>query len=144
MGAVAVIQPVNAQKVQQGDVITFRSPENRQRIVTHRVIKVLSQGGRVSFHTQGDANDVPDLEPVTPDLILGRVMFHLPLLGYVVRFARTPVGFLLIVGLPALLVVIGEIQNLLRPEKEPEVAPEEPGERALVAETGLEGQAGDA
>ena len=113
MGAVVVIQPVNAQNIQEGDVITFRSPENSQRIVTHRVIKVLSEGGRVSFHTQGDANDVPDLEPVPPNLILGRVMFHLPLLGYIVSFARKPVGFLLIIGIPALLIVIGEVRNLL-------------------------------
>jgi signal peptidase len=130
MGAVVVVRPVDAQAIQEGDVITFRSPEDPRQIVTHRVIEALGKGITRSFRTQGDANDAPDREHVSAGLILGQVIFHLPLLGYLVRFVRTPTGFLAIVGVPALLIVGGEVRQIARLLQE---KPEDTSESEIAA-----------
>lgn len=51
-------QPVAS--VQEGDVITFRAPIDGQPVVTHRVVEVLGEDGKVAIRTKGDANPAAD------------------------------------------------------------------------------------
>jgi signal peptidase len=68
----------------------------------------------VRFRTQGDASEDPDLALVSPANLVGEVWFSLPLLGYLVAFIRTPVGYLTLIGLPALLIILGEWWEIVR------------------------------
>jgi len=64
------VVPCNGQKVRKGDVIIFAPPGSESRIV-HRVISVESQGIR----TQGDNSSRADEWILSPDRIIGRVIF---------------------------------------------------------------------
>lgn len=88
-GSLAVVRRSGAYGV--GDVITFREPVG-SGYITHRIVEVTREGGAVFFVTKGDANESPDLEPVIPDMVDGRVVFHVPRLGYLVSFLRTGPG----------------------------------------------------
>jgi hypothetical protein len=62
--------PYNGKKIRRGDVIVFLPPGSSQKI-THRVISVDSQGIR----TRGDNNSHVDASILSPDNILGRVVY---------------------------------------------------------------------
>ena len=64
----------------KGDIITFH---NGDTVVTHRVVKKEKD----IFITKGDANKTEDPVPAEASQIIGRVVFHLPYLGYVIPFA---------------------------------------------------------
>jgi hypothetical protein len=49
---------------------------------------------------------------VAPRNILGKVLFSIPYFGYIVDFARKPVGFALIIGIPALLIIGDELRKI--------------------------------
>ena len=69
-----VVYTYDTDNYNEGDVITYR---HNGRLVTHRV--VAADAG--SFRTKGDANDSPDRYLVSEEMIVGKVVFHLPYLG---------------------------------------------------------------
>lgn len=103
-GAVAV-QPLPAEEVQPGDIITFRG-ENSRSLTTHRVIDIATENGLL-FYTKGDANDSPDPLPVKARQLVGKVILTVPYLGYLLAFIRTRAGLLTLLGLVVLIVAGG-------------------------------------
>jgi signal peptidase len=67
--------------------------------VVHRIISM--DGDTVV--TQGDANNQAD-EPISTELICGKVVLAIPLLGYLVSVIKTPLGTLLILALAVWLL----------------------------------------
>lgn len=95
---------------QTGEVVSFK---NSQGItVTHRIIDKLAENGAVVFKTKGDANNTQDNELVTSGKIIGKKVFVLPYLGRITAFLKTPVGFIALVVIPAVIFIIGELLNI--------------------------------
>ena len=115
MGAVAVTRMVPASNVVQGDVITFRANAGfgNGDLITHRVIGVDDRGGEVLFETKGDASEQPDIDLVPGSDLLGKVWFAMPLVGFALAFIRTPLGFAIIVGIPAAFIIAGELKTVV-------------------------------
>lgn len=127
MGAIVISRPVPAAEIEAGDVITFRSsgPSGGGDLITHRVVELVGSGIGARFRTQGDAVEEPDMDLVQPINVIGRVWLSVPYLGYAAHFARTPLGFALLMGLPAALLVGGEARSMVRAAKgKTERAPE--------------------
>jgi len=121
MGAIVVSQPdTAANEIEVGDVITFNAmgPNGDPALITHRVVEVLGSDSGIRFRTQGDAVEDPDMTLVSSSNLVGRVWFSLPLAGYVVAFIRTPVGYLVLIGLPALLLILSEWMEIIRSMRE--------------------------
>ena len=102
----AVLIRSGANPIQEGDIVTF---QREGQLVTHRVVGV--ESGQLV--TQGDANNAPDPWPVPLSAVEGVYVLRLPFLGYLVWFARKPIGWVALVILPATVLVIGEVRNLL-------------------------------
>jgi len=110
-GSVVFIYPAHEYVV--GDIITFKRAESKLDLpITHRIVEVLD-GEEKAFATKGDANDGRDREPVRESEIYGRVIFHLPLVGYLLDVAKTPWGFAALIIIPAILVIIDEVKKIL-------------------------------
>lgn len=118
-GTGSVIMTRSASSYNVGDVVTFQRRTD-ERATTHRIIAKEDE----LYTMQGDANNAPDLIPVEEIEIVGAVFFHIPFLGYVLNFAQQPLGFMLLVGVPALLIVIEKVKKIVavvRSKKEEEV-----------------------
>ncbi len=115
MGSVAVVRPAAEYKV--GDIVTFGEVSRTKSPTTHRIHDIKSESGEKIFVTKGDANDSPDLETVRESEILGKVLFSAPYAGYAVARAKTPVGFLLIVIVPSVVIIYEEVRNIAKEAK---------------------------
>ena len=82
----------------KGDIITFRIEDT---VVTHRVIE--NRNGICT--TKGDANKTADPVSVKESQIIGRVVFCLPYLGYVIRFLRARIPFTAVIAAACLAVI---------------------------------------
>ncbi len=111
-GSIVVIKPENSYSV--GDIITFGADTKTQVPTTHRIIAVQGSGSGKVFTTQGDANDAPDTAATRLSDIRGKVVFSAPYVGYVLDFGRKPLGFALLVGVPALSIIFDEIMKIVR------------------------------
>lgn len=112
-GSVVFVTSVPAETLSVGDVITFRSAEANKRI-THRIVEVVERDGERSFRTKGDANEEADDGLVSADQIVGRVAFSLPLVGWLLAFAQSPVGIVLFLIVPAVLLAANELWDLYK------------------------------
>lgn len=94
-----------------GDIVT-RKTETEGVTVTHRIIEKTSDNGRTVYHTKGDANNVVDEEDVDTSAFVGKVAFSIPWLGYVISFAQTKEGFILVVIVPAVIIIYEELRKV--------------------------------
>lgn len=47
--------------------------------------------------TQGDANNTADLDAVSVNAVVGRVVCSIPYIGYVLAFLKSPLGMIILV-----------------------------------------------
>lgn len=107
----SVIFTLPAEDYEVGDIITYRI-EERETPTTHRIVEVSEDNGR-SFITKGDANSANDPGSVNKEDILGSVRLHIPFLGFVINFARQPLGFFLFVIIPAIVISVDEVRKIV-------------------------------
>lgn len=110
VGSAVVSRPVDAGDVEPGDIITFHSPSTGE-LIAHRVVGI-EESTSPSFQTKGDANEDADPYMVPSAYIEGRVVFDVPLLGYITDFVKTPLGFILMLGLPGMIIIAAEMRKM--------------------------------
>lgn len=91
VGDVVIVKLSNADEIAVGDVITFNPSSETETYLTHRVTQVLAdyQGtGITCFKTKGDANDAEDSFLIDSSRLIGKVTFHIPMIGYIIRFVQ--------------------------------------------------------
>jgi len=112
VGGVVVTRPVEAEDIKVGDIITFHSPLNEE-LISHRVIAVGDEAS-LHFQTKGDVNEDADPFVVPAQNVVGKVCLHIPYFGYVTQFVKTPLGLLLTLCLPGLVIIAMEMRNIWR------------------------------
>ncbi len=120
VGNVVIIQPKENYK--EEDIITFKK-ENERNVVnprmttTHRVIEIKQEDNKTLYTTKGDANNSADSTPVDKDLVLGKVSLAIPFLGYPISFAKTQTGLIILIIVPAVIIIYGELLNVKKEVK---------------------------
>ncbi|MBE0512628.1 signal peptidase I [Candidatus Bathyarchaeota archaeon] len=108
VGSIVVIKPVDPETLRVGDVICFKLSQPTS--ITHRIINITNEG----FITKGDVNEDPDTWTVKKENVIGKVTSTIPYIGYIGYFVRTPIGFILLIIIPATLLIIMEIRNIIK------------------------------
>ena len=119
VGSVVVIKPVDPETLKIGNIICFKIESKSPTTVTHRIIGITAEG----FITKGDANEDPDTWTVKKENVIGKVISIIPYVGYIGHFARTPIGFILLIIIPATLIIFMEIRNIMKEVKKKEEKP---------------------
>jgi signal peptidase len=114
-GAVIVLDPVVADGLSIGDVITFQRPDRPSELVTHRIVDVEQGPTGRSFVTKGDANTAPDGWRIPATGSGWRYRFAIPYAGYGLRTVQSVEGRLLLVVVPALALAGYFLVELWRP-----------------------------
>lgn len=108
-GGLVVVKPSPTYKI--GDIITF-ALDQKKIAATHRINDIRLEAGKPIYTTKGDANNAPDQREVLPKEIIGRVIFSLPFLGYLLNVVKTPFGFMLIIVIPGIIIIYDEIKKI--------------------------------
>lgn len=109
-GDIIVIHQID--RYVKNDVITFQNEESR--IITHRIIDIANKGKDTSFVTKGDANRSEDEGVVASSNILGKVIYVIPKLGFLVAFAKSLPGLIMLIAIPALALIISEVLKIVQ------------------------------
>ena len=81
-GDIALTKEIAIDTINEGDIVQYYDP-GKGITIWHRVIEIQEKGGSRAFIMKGDANNTPDLRPILPEQIRGRVVFVVPKLGLV-------------------------------------------------------------
>ena len=115
VSSIVVVETVNPKDVKVNDIIVFQRSDLK---TLHRVIDKIEENNTYYFQTKGDANENPDPWTVKPDQIQGSLMLTIPYYGYFFHFAGTPIGFLLMVLIPAIILITSELRKIIELTKE--------------------------
>lgn len=104
------------EKYDVGDIVSFlHETSGGYIIVTHRIVDVVGKENTYEYVTKGINNLENDEKVIKNNEIIGEYTnFRIPLLGYVVEFARTSIGYLILVVLPLGLVLLISIYELIK------------------------------
>ena len=112
-GDLIYVKKVTLDELKVGDDITFMLNEDKL-LATHRIIAIDSERGYVQ--TKGQHNDNPDA-PVHYKNIVGRVVFSLPLLGYVSDWVMGTPGKYIAISLGVVFVAALFLPDIIRKKK---------------------------
>lgn len=119
LGAVVLVSP-HAQEIvsplvtalprfHKGETITFKSGKE---VFTHRIINSEEVAGQIFYITKGDTNKAGDRERVEEKQVIGKVVFSVPFVGYLVSFVKSQQGYIFLIIIPATLIIYNEIINI--------------------------------
>ena len=111
-GDVVITQSVLPMQIGMSDVIAFIDPHDISKIIVHRIAVSRFEGGNEIYYTQGDANNTIDAWRVERKHIAGKVILHIPFIGYFTDFLKTPKGFLFFIMIPGILTIVYELASI--------------------------------
>jgi signal peptidase len=122
VGDVVVEHQIPATAARPGDIITFHDPDVRGRMLTHRLTAIHIVGDRALVDTKGDVNNHAERWSIAARGSLGRVSYHLPLLGYGLVWTSGRYARIALVVVPACILGMIELLRIWRPRRREEEA----------------------
>jgi signal peptidase I len=94
VGSAVLVETVEPASVQEGDIIAFWSGGS---VITHRVVENHTIEGE--FVTKGDANEGEDLTNTAYANLVGKVTYHVPMLGDFMSLLSSALGKIYLLAL---------------------------------------------
>lgn len=106
-GDLIICHTEEPEVITEGDIIAFFDPAgNGTSIVTHRVMEVTEQDGKIAWRTKGDNNNTEDRLLVSADKLVAIYEgTRIPGAGNVALFMQTTPGLIVCVVCPILILV---------------------------------------
>jgi len=98
----------------EGDIISFisQNSESFGQVVTHKIrMKTTDSDGDPGFITYGTTTGNDDQAVVTYPYILGKYVGRIPKLGMFVTFQKQPIGYIISIALPFLIIIAYQAMN---------------------------------
>lgn len=131
VGDVVISKEVDPSTIKKGDDVVYLGEKDdfKDKIVTHRVIKIEKKEGDYYFTTKGVANEYSD-PVISSDQIYGKVVYRPVVLSFLSGILNTRLGFYLLIFVPVAFLIFLEILDYIK-RKEGEL---DEGEKTEVKE----------
>jgi signal peptidase I len=109
------------------DIIVFNNPNDLSELIVHRIVSREVNDGKAYFYTKGDGNSnikwpetpssLDPWNPVSEDLLVGKVIMRIPWIGHFVLFMREGIGLPIVIGLIILLIIAEFLIPIIKKKK---------------------------
>lgn len=104
VGSAIYVKRCDPQALRQGEIITYRLSEATGLVQTHRMVENDTQAKQLI--TKGDANALPDVDPVSYERVVGKEVVCIPVLGTVSEMLHSGPGVTACVAIFALAIIL--------------------------------------
>lgn len=108
-GDVVITKKVPEEKIQVGDIITFKQDAD---IITHRISRIEEENEK-KYITKGDNNNIEDSSKITYQEIKGKEIITIPYLGKIINILQNKIVFWIIL----LIILIMCFYKIQKQEK---------------------------
>ena len=112
-GDVVVVK--ETENLKKGDIIAFKEGDI---VITHRIDEVVIEEGNVKYITKGDNNNTQDVGYVLPEQVEGVYQFKVARLGNLAMFIQTPLGMIVCLSIPVIIIVLLQAANSKKEREE--------------------------
>ena len=116
-GDLVLVKKVDPTTLQEGDIIAYQSQnsENYGATVTHKIRqRTVNANGEPGFITYGTTTGTDDEIVVTYPFVQGKYQFAIPNLGSFFVFLKTPLGYVICILIPFLLLIFYQALNCVK------------------------------
>lgn len=116
-GDLVVVKEVDPSTLREGDIVAYvsQAADNYGQTMTHKIrSRTTTLNGEPGFITYGTTTGIDDEGIVTYPYVQGKYVFAIPKLGTFFTFMKTPVGYLVCILLPFLLLILYQGVNCVR------------------------------
>lgn len=107
-GDIAIVKEEAEDSLKENDIIAFKKDD---LVITHRIVKINNGDGKKKYITKGDNNNAEDNDFVLYEDIEGKYMFKISRLGNLAMFIQTPIGIIVSLSIPFILLLIIQITD---------------------------------
>ena len=110
VGSLVYVKYQEPESIKKKDIIAFYGSNESSSIITHRVVYNKKLSGE--FVTKGDANKEKDMNPISYNQYMGKVVLMIPVIGGIAQTLTTGSGKIALfsfIGLILLLEIVGNI-----------------------------------
>lgn len=122
-GDVVMDRPVKITDAHVGDVVTFSDPTRNGVLVTHRIRSIKRGPSTTDVETRGDANNSSEQWTIKTQDRVGKVVYVLPKIGNVATIIRNPLGIVVLVVVPILLIGAGVLRKIWMDDDDEDATP---------------------
>ena len=113
-GDLIIIRSCDTKTLKEGDIITFHTILNNEYALnTHRIMEITENEGHRSYLTKGDNNEIADIHSILDGDIVGVYVAKSTVLGRILNFLSSKIGFLVVIVLPMLVFFIYQVYHLV-------------------------------
>lgn len=102
-GDLVIVKEVDADTLKKDDIVAFQEDNI---VITHRIIDIVEVNGEKRYITKGDNNNTKDNGFVVEKQIEGLYQFKISGLGNLAVFIQTPIGMVVSLSIPILLLIL--------------------------------------
>ena len=115
VGEVVISKEVDPSTIKKGDDVVYLGEKNdfKDKIITHRVIKIENKDGEYYFTTKGIANDYND-PVISSNQLYGKVVYKPVVLSFLSSILNTKLGFYLLIFVPVAFLIFLEILDYIK------------------------------
>ena len=106
-GDLIICKEIAPEDIEVGDVISFYDPAgNGTSVVTHKVVEIIDEEGKLFFRTRGINNNTDDRLRVPESKVIAEYTgFRIPAAGNIAIFMQSTAGLILCVIVPIIIFV---------------------------------------
>lgn len=127
-GEAILVKGADTSKLEAGEIISFYSTDPRiyGKLNTHRIEEVIDRpDGTRAFFTKGDAEEKRDTYPVEEDEVLGALVYHSRVLGWIIDVLTNRWTLFAVIFIPLMAVIVRNIISFVRQVRETPLPGEE-------------------
>ena len=109
-GSIVMVRPVDDYQI--GDIVSFRKYNTNETPITHRINDIKIVDSETFYVTKDDLNNRPDRKLISQKEIIGKVLISIPYLGYLVHFAKKPLGFAFVIIVPTGIIIFDHSRKI--------------------------------
>ena len=82
IGDIVLVSKIPTDEIKVGDIIQYQTSDMYLPVI-HRVYDIYKENNSLYFVTKGDANNLPDSDPVFQENVFGKVIYKIPKIGWI-------------------------------------------------------------
>ena len=107
-GDIVVVKETNLDELKENEIIAFREDDI---VITHRIIEIVKENGETKYITKGDNNNTQDSGYGAENQIEGVYRFKIKRLGNLAMFIQTPIGIVICLSIPLILLILVQMSS---------------------------------
>ena len=114
-GDIVVVKQIDTNLLEDNDIIAYKN--NNEMVIISRIIEIEKEDEKTKYKIKADNSMNKDIEYILPEQIEGIYKFRIAKLGNFAIFIQTPIGMIVFLSIPLILLLLVQCEESTRERK---------------------------